>query len=729
MALSNDKLALWGGIECTVNRVGDVYFDQIRRAGHKERPSDLQRIADLGIRKLRYPVLWEHICPRGDLATADWSWHDKRLGLLQSLNVDPIAGLLHHGSGPRNTDLLDAGLAAGLQSFAKACAERYPWVQDYTPVNEPLTTARFSALYGFWYPHQRDTNLFFRALVNQCKAIALSMKAVRKVNARARLIQTEDFGTVRSTKHLTYQADLDNQRRWLSLDLLCGHVDKTHPLYELMARSTSEAEVAFFRDSPCPPDVIGVNYYVTSDRFLDHRLSKYPAQLHGGNGRDAYVDVESVRTGVGMRGHAETLRTVWDRYGIPLAITEVHLDCHREEQLRWLSEAWTAANSVRSLGVNVQAVTMWSLLGAYDWNSLCTRPDGYYEPGAFDLRSDPPRPTALAKAAAELCAHGRLEHPTLNERGWWWRPTAKPVASRRASRNACPPMRQTGLSIKPNDESHPGRPILIVGDGAFAMAVQQACDDRSITNTIVSPAHGQASMREAFATVEEGPWAVVYANDDEDLCEQAAAIARERALPFVLISEDVVFEEDQDARCDESVASVLGKRNSDKAIALQKVAIDACPQALLVRTCALFGPGCENGVVGTIATQLLQGESIAVPSDVVATPTYLPDVVRVLLDLLIDGEQGAWHLTNANDLSWADTLASLAEHLGAEPRQINPCTQAQLPQPWQCGSPLASRRAQIMPTLNDAFARYAAATSAEAKQVGKLRVLVRRFLR
>ena len=50
---------------------------------------------------------------------------------------------------------------------AGAAAERYPWIEDWTPVNEPLTTARFSALYGHWYPHAQDEHAFWLALLNQ----------------------------------------------------------------------------------------------------------------------------------------------------------------------------------------------------------------------------------------------------------------------------------------------------------------------------------------------------------------------------------------------------------------------------------------------------------------------------------------------------------------------------------------------------------------------------------
>ncbi len=58
-------LEMWGGVECTVNRVGDSYFDQTERCGHASRIDDLDRIAELGIRTLRYPVLWERTAPDG----------------------------------------------------------------------------------------------------------------------------------------------------------------------------------------------------------------------------------------------------------------------------------------------------------------------------------------------------------------------------------------------------------------------------------------------------------------------------------------------------------------------------------------------------------------------------------------------------------------------------------------------------------------------------------------
>jgi hypothetical protein len=236
-------LGLWAGAECTVNRVGDHYFDQTVWTGHQDRISDLDLFAGLGICRLRYPVLWERTAPRG-LARADWSWADARLARLRELGVRPVVGLVHHGSGPRHTSLLKPSFAAGVARFARAVAERYPWVDSYTPINEPLTTARFSALYAHWYPHARDERSFVEALLNQCRAVVLAMRAIRFVNPAAQLIQTEDLGKTFSTPLLAYQAEFENQRRWLSFDILCGRLDRRHPFWPRWRRSRRQGDVS-----------------------------------------------------------------------------------------------------------------------------------------------------------------------------------------------------------------------------------------------------------------------------------------------------------------------------------------------------------------------------------------------------------------------------------------------------------------------------------------------------
>src|SRR3954464_10056014 len=137
--LSPPPLELWGGVECTIVRLGDEYRDQSAETGHVHRRDDIDLIAGLAIEPLRYPILWEAVAPdRPD--ECDWAWTDERLAMLRERGIEPIAGLLPPGSGPRSTDLLDPVFPAKLADYAGRVARRYPWIRRWTPVNEPLTT-------------------------------------------------------------------------------------------------------------------------------------------------------------------------------------------------------------------------------------------------------------------------------------------------------------------------------------------------------------------------------------------------------------------------------------------------------------------------------------------------------------------------------------------------------------------------------------------------------------
>ena len=410
----SDELELWGGMECTINRVHDLWFDQMKRSGHLGRLSDLALFRDLGLRKLRYGLHWERFRWAGTMEVFDGPMRE-----MQRLGIEPIAGLVHHGSGPEGTSLLDPGFGDKLAEYALQLARRYPWIGSYTPVNEPQTTARFSGLYGHWYPHHKSFASYVRALLNQLRASVLAMRAIRSVRSDALFVHTEDGGRTWSTPALAALQATREQRRWLGLDLLCGRVDASHQLYEfLQEHGATEAEVLWFGENACPPDVIGLNYYVTSDRFLDDRVRGYPAGFAGGDtGEEPLVDIEAVRVRrKGIGGAGAMLTEAWERYGIPVAITEAHLGGAVEEQVRWLAEIWKEARAVRLAGVDCVAVTVWALLGSYNWNTLVTTENGMYEPGVFDLGSGEPAPTGLWETVRRL-AHGE---PLDAAGGGWW---------------------------------------------------------------------------------------------------------------------------------------------------------------------------------------------------------------------------------------------------------------------------------------------------------------------
>ncbi len=723
--LREPSLELWGGIECTTNRVGDRFFSQLRRGGHWDRIEDLDRIAALGIRALRYPLLWEELAP--ERSPIDWAWADARMERMRALGIRPIIGLIHHGSGPGGTSLVDPLFPEKLARYARAVAERYPWVGMWTPVNEPLTTARFAGLYGHWFPHGHDVLTFARCLLGQTRATILAMRAIRGVNPAARLVQTEDLGETTATPRAQAQADFENERRWLSFDLLTGKLERRGEIARwLNSAGIPPRELASIIEDPCPPDLLGINHYITSSRYLDENVDAYPPERHGGNGRIAYADVEAVRARPeGFCEPERLLRAAWERYGIPLAITEAHLGCTREEQMRWLWEIWNAARAARGAGVPVAAVTAWSLLGAYDWDSLLTRSEGHYEPGAWDLRSPEPRPTALARMLKTLAAGATPAEPAVFSEPGWWRRRIRILRSTQNEDFA--PRSRSGLALNHGGDAADGRVLLITGaTGTLGQAFARVCDRRGLPFRLLSRAELDIADAESARSALRAhrPWAVVNAagfvrvdeaGRERYLClrENAAGPAvlavacREQGSALLTFSSDLVFNGEKRAPYVESdPVAPLNVYGHSKAAAERHVAA-LNPAALMVRTSAFFGPWDRWNFIAATLEKLRRNEPVIAAEDARISPTYVPDLVHAALDLLIDGEHGIWHLANAGEVSWAEFARAAARLAGLDASLVQGCEQEALglSEPRPLFSALGSERGALLPSWEHALGR------------------------
>ena len=716
-----DALELWGGHECTLNRVGAAYADQTKRSGHHLRLSDLDMFADLGIRTLRYPLLWEQVC--SSRAGPDWSWHDARLARMRELGIRPILGLVHHGAGPPHATLSTEAFATGLAVFASEAAQRYPWVDAWTPVNEPLTTARFSALYGHWYPHARDEKKFWKVLFNQIDGVRLAMNSIRRVTPGAILVQPEDLGRTYSTYAAAHQAAFDNIRRWMTWDLLFGRVTTDHPLWLRLAGMGFADRLATIADAPCPPDILGINHYLTSDRFLDERVQLYPPGARGGNRFMRYADVEAVRVVQPAPPSLQTaIEEAWERYEAPLALTEIHNGCTREEQLRWLNEAWSTAQLMRTRGVKLNAVTAWSLLGTYDWNSLLTRDEGHYEPGVFDVRSPLPRPTALAGLIASLSKGAEAPKGWRGE-GWWKRDIRLTYAPVHPCQDV--PLSH-GAGAQPSQQEPP---VLIVGaTGTLGRMLARECAWRGISHVIASRRDLDLTDPIQIAQVIDTlrPWAVINAagyvrvddaESDEAACQLAntigvanlARVCTDRDLPFVTFSTDLVFDGEKASPYVESdVARPLNAYGRSKRDA-EAAALHSGGRALVIRTAAFFSPHDSYNFASEVLHNLTEGRPV-LAADCIVSPTYVPDLVSAVIDLLIDGETGVWHLTNQGACSWANFAREIAEAAGLPTSLVHERSTAHMP--WKAKRPryaaLSSERGLILPTLENAIARYVA---------------------
>lgn len=701
------KPEIWGGIECTINRVGNTYKDQLNYSGHYQRPDDIRQFAALGIKSLRYPVLWELHQP-SENQVIDWSWAEQQLNGISGNNINPIVGLVHHGSGPSYTSLYDAKFPYQLAAYATQLATKFPWVEYYTPVNEPLTTARFSGLYGLWYPHHKNDFSFARIMVNQVKAIVLAMQSIRKINPAAKLVQTEDLSKTHSTPALAYQAEFENERRWLTYDLLCGLVNKKHSLWNYLLNAGIKAEdLYFFLENPCPSDVMGFNYYVTSERYLDEKIEQYPFHNHGGNGKDLYADTEAVRFGQPC-GAGDLLKEAWARYHLPLAVTEVHLNCSREEQMRWFMEIWGHCCELVSQGIDIKAVTAWCLLGAYDWNSLLTRNNNHYESGVFAIRNKVLYKTIMTTMISSLSSTGDYEHPLLEAKGWW---------------HSTDKMGTQRNSIK---KAH--SPLLIIGKtGTLGNAFERICRQRSIHCLALTRNEldicSETSIREAIE--KYGPWAIIntagYVKmDDAESNEKEcffinatapgilARVCKECGIKLMTFSSDMVFDGNKNLPYIETdTIRPLNVYGASKAQGENNV-LGAFDSALVIRTSAFFGPWDKFNFPHMVLESLQQGGSFRVSNDVIVSPTYIPDLVNASLDLFIDDEKGIWHLCNDGMISWAEFGAEIAVRGGFATTHLEERNSNEMG--WKANRPLYSAlqngKGITLPPIDNAIHRF-----------------------
>jgi dTDP-4-dehydrorhamnose reductase len=113
---------------------------------------------------------------------------------------------------------------------------------------------------------------------------------------------------------------------------------------------------------------------------------------------------------------------------------------------------------------------------------------------------------------------------------------------------------------------------------------------------------------------------------------------------------------------------------------------------------------------------LRSGGSFAAAADQFVSPTYVPDLVDAVLDLLIDEETGIWHLTNTDRVSWADFAGWIADRAGLAAPRITSVPGAELGARAARPSDVAlsSARATLLPGLGTAIDRFVDAQAAFA---------------
>ncbi|MDQ3374560.1 MAG: SDR family oxidoreductase, partial [Acidobacteriota bacterium] len=397
----------------------------------------------------------------------------------------------------------------------------------------------------------------------------------------------------------------------------------------------------------------------------------------------------------------------------------------REEQLRWFIEAWDTAKKLQQENVDIRAVTAWSLLGSYDWNSLVTKKQNHYESGVFDLRGNFPRPTALAGLLQSISRGEKFEHPVLENSGWWRRPNrfiCEAVTQTESS--AAKKQSSTGFDNKKKS----AKQLLITGaTGTLGQAFARICDIRGISYRLLSRSEmdiaDPESVNRAFDKYDS--WALVNtagyvrvdcAEDEKEACfrentDGAAVLAascEKKGIQFLTFSSDLVFDGNINRAYTESdLTAPLNIYGESKAEAERRV-LEVNPNSLIIRTSAFFGPWDEFNFLRIALGSLALGKTFMAADDSLISPTYIPDLVNASLDILIDGETGLWHLTQQGAVTWAEFARWAGKLADLDSTLVIGCTTAELNLAARrpLFSVLGSERGTLLPSLEHSLVRF-----------------------
>jgi beta-glucosidase/6-phospho-beta-glucosidase/beta-galactosidase len=372
---TEQKFMFATGIECSYPVITgpdgkDLRVDELEKTRHYEHwKEDFGLVRDLGLEFLRYGPPYYRVHQGAD--RYDWSFVDQTFGELKRLQITPIADLCHFGvpdwiGGFQNTDWPEL-----YADYARAFAERYDWVQMFTPVNEIYVAAIFSAEKGWWNERLSNDHAFVRALSNLVKATLLAEEAILEVRPNALFIQSESTQYFHSKQpSAEAKAEFLNTRRFLAADLCYGH-DVPAMMHELLLdNGMSRADYQWFMDHGAaikPHCILGTDYYARNEHMVESE--------DGASGPSGEI-----------LGYYVISNQYFERYHLPVMHTETNTLNDEKKAPDWLHKEWANMQRLRKDGIPIIGFTWYSLIDQVDWDTSLRENNGRVNPcGLYDL--------------------------------------------------------------------------------------------------------------------------------------------------------------------------------------------------------------------------------------------------------------------------------------------------------------------------------------------------------
>jgi beta-glucosidase/6-phospho-beta-glucosidase/beta-galactosidase len=317
---------------------------------------DFDLVAETGVRYLRWGIPWYRVQPAPD--RWDWAWTDQALDYLVNVKgITPVLDLMHYGT-PLwlENSFINARYPRRVAEYARRVAARYKsLVRYYTPLNEPMVNADMCGRQAEWPPYLSGDDGYVKLALALAKGIVLTTRAIQAEQPDAITVQVEALGhTFTEDTSLQHQADENNARQYLCFDLVSGRVNDDYPLVGfLSSHGMSTMDMDWFLSNVVTFDLFGANFYPW-----------------------AYIELKKARDGSTRQvtGHtpgdmmALVIRAAYERYRLPIIITETSARGDIDLRARWMDETIATVRGLREEGMPVVGYTWFPLFSMIDWS-------------------------------------------------------------------------------------------------------------------------------------------------------------------------------------------------------------------------------------------------------------------------------------------------------------------------------------------------------------------------
>jgi beta-glucosidase len=316
---------------------------------------DFDLVAETGVKAVRWGIPWYRVQPAPD--QWDWEWTDTALDYLVNVKgITPILDLMHYGT-PLwlNNSFINSRYPQRVAEYAAAVVARYKsLIHYYTPLNEPMVNADMCGHKSEWPPYLSGDDGYVKLTLALAKGIVLTTQAIKTEQPDAITVQVEAlWHTFTQDDSLKARVAHDNARQYLCFDLTTGRVDDDYALVDYLHKHGAvDADFEWFRRNAATFDLFGANFYPWSYSELKEQPDGSTQYITGRTSGDKIAVV---------------IRDVYERYRIPIIVTETSANADIPGRAQWMDETLDAVCVLRAEGIPVLGFTWFPLFTMVDW--------------------------------------------------------------------------------------------------------------------------------------------------------------------------------------------------------------------------------------------------------------------------------------------------------------------------------------------------------------------------